>query len=142
MSEAALSRSIVKALGGLEGCRAVKHHGSRFGTAGHPDIYGCVGGQAFFLEVKTDRGGWPTALQYRQLELWAAAGAVTGVCRSVREAVAVVLRGAGGERAAPGEWRDQCALHHPKGRVVAGQDVVHAAAGATGAAVDARGGSK
>lgn len=60
-------------------------HGSAWSTAGDPDIYGCVNGRMFLIEVKQP-GREPTPLQQRRLAEWKNAGALTGVAHSVREA--------------------------------------------------------
>jgi len=104
-AETKLHEAIMRAINNSGHGRAVKHHGGRFGDAGHPDLYGVWDGCAFFVEVKTRGGGDPTALQYRQLELWAAAGAITGCARSVAQAIGVLDSGSGGQRIPASFWR-------------------------------------
>jgi hypothetical protein len=77
--------SIVKYLRTVPGCAVRKRHGTAFGVAGDPDLYGTINGRHFELEVKRE-GNPPSPLQERRLEEWRAAGAVTGVVHSVQEA--------------------------------------------------------
>ena len=53
---------------------------------GDPDIYGCVGGLMFHMEVKQEKG-LVTPLQAHQLERWGKAGAKVYVVRSLDEAM-------------------------------------------------------
>ena len=76
-SEAALVRRILRELNSWPNVRAIKHHGSPYTRKGEPDIYGCVSGLLFLLEIKLP-GNKPTVLQYKALRDWKAAGAVTG----------------------------------------------------------------
>lgn len=89
MSEAAIVKSILRALNALPSTRAVKRHGSAMGRRGTPDIDGCYNGLAFYLEVKRP-GKTPTPLQAYELRQWAAAGAITACVTSAQEAVDVV----------------------------------------------------
>ena len=77
--------SIVKVLRTIPGCVVRKRHGTVFGVAGDPDLYGTINGRHFELEVKQS-GNPPTELQLRRLEEWRAAGATVGVVHSVQEA--------------------------------------------------------
>jgi len=77
--------SIVKYLRGLPQCVVRKRHGTAFGVAGDPDLYGSLYGRHFELEVKRD-GNPPTALQEKRGEEWIAAGAIYGVVHSLQEA--------------------------------------------------------
>tara|TARA_Y100000310_G_scaffold338505_1_gene428316 strand:- start:4124 stop:4432 length:309 start_codon:yes stop_codon:yes gene_type:complete len=60
-------------------------HGSVYGTGGHPDIVGCVGGIHLEIEVKVGRNK-PTEKQTRMMERWRRAGAVVGVVYTLEEA--------------------------------------------------------
>jgi hypothetical protein len=62
--------------------RAEKTHGGSYGKAGKPDITGCINGRRFEIEVK-NAVGKPMPLQIKTLEEWSAAGAITGIARSV-----------------------------------------------------------
>ncbi|MCL5742981.1 MAG: VRR-NUC domain-containing protein [Acidobacteria bacterium] len=77
--------SIVKYLRTVPGCSVRKRHGTAFGVAGDPDLYGTLNGRHFELEVK-QHGNPPTPLQDKRLEEWRAAGAVVGVVHSLSEA--------------------------------------------------------
>lgn len=77
--------SILKYLRTVPGCAVRKRHGTVFGVAGDPDLYGTINGHHFELEVKQP-GNPPTDLQLSRLEEWRAAGAAVGVVHSVQEA--------------------------------------------------------
>ena len=81
-SEKPIVDRILKYLNDLPSCRAIKYHGSAYTRTGEPDIHGCYRGVALKLEVKQP-GEEPTRIQVKTLEKWAAAGAITGVVRSV-----------------------------------------------------------
>ena len=62
MTEKQLQSRILKAINALHGVWAKAHVATAYTGKGHPDIYGCYFGQAFFAEVKLpDRK--PTKLQ-------------------------------------------------------------------------------
>jgi hypothetical protein len=77
--------SIVKHLRSIPQCIVRKRHGSAFGLAGDPDLYGSIGGHHFELEVKR-KGNPPTPLQEARLVEWRAAGVIVGVVHSLQEA--------------------------------------------------------
>ena len=60
-----------------------------FQVAGFPDLLGCVKGRFYALEVKTSKGK-PSELQIRVMKRIKLAGGITGVVRSVDEALALV----------------------------------------------------
>jgi rubrerythrin len=62
------------------------------GVAGDPDLYGTLNGRHFEIEVKrpNDRSAQVTKLQMRRLLEWKAAGAITGVARSVDDALTIL----------------------------------------------------
>ena len=66
-----------------------KRHGSAYGSAGRPDITGCIRGRRVEVEVKQPGVG-PTMRQRVELARWAKAGAVTGVVHSRDEFVALL----------------------------------------------------
>lgn len=69
-----------------------KRHGTVFGVAGDPDLYGCLpGGRHFEIEVKQP-GNAPTRLQLHRLEEWKKAGAITGVAHSKEEALEILSK--------------------------------------------------
>ena len=88
----ALEKTIVKAilarLNAMPNCRAKKHHGDMYGSA-ELDVYGCISGRAFFLEVKRP-GGKPTKRQDAIIREWESAGAMAGCVSSADEAEALV----------------------------------------------------
>jgi hypothetical protein len=69
-----------------------KRHGTAFGMAGDPDLYGTINGRHFEIEVKRpdDPSSQLTELQTKRLLEWKMAGAITGVARSVDEALALL----------------------------------------------------
>jgi hypothetical protein len=69
-----------------------KRHGTVMGVAGDPDLYGTINGQHFEIEVKrpNDPSSQLTELQTQRLMEWKHAGAITGVARSVDEALAIL----------------------------------------------------
>jgi hypothetical protein len=66
-----------------------KRHGTVFGRAGEPDLFGSYHGRHFEIEVKRP-GEEPTKLQRERLEEWAMSQAITGVAHSVDEFFAVL----------------------------------------------------
>jgi hypothetical protein len=89
MSERAIVASILRTLNAIQGCRAVKSHGSVYARRGEPDIRGSIHGRAFFLEVKRP-GAKPTPIQESELAAWRRAGAAAEVVHSIAEALAVL----------------------------------------------------
>jgi len=77
--------SIVRYLRTVPGCTVRKRHGTAFGVAGDPDLYGTLNGRHFELEVKRP-GNPPTVLQERRLDEWRTGGAVVGIVHSLEEA--------------------------------------------------------
>lgn len=89
MMESNLTRMILHTLNSIEACEAVKHHGSAYSTVGEPDIYGCIEGRAFLIEVKVP-GKKPTKIQNARMRKWKKAGARVGIATTVEEALAVI----------------------------------------------------
>jgi hypothetical protein len=87
--EAALVAEIVRALRALPGVIVRKRHGSAWGVAGDPDLYGSISGRHFEIEVKRP-GDRLTALQEARMKQWAATGALAGAARSVEDALHIV----------------------------------------------------
>lgn len=83
--EKSITKGILARLNSLPGCRAKKYPGGMMGGA-EVDIYGCINGRAFFLEVKRP-GEKATPRQESILRAWSEAGAITGVVTSTAEAV-------------------------------------------------------
>ncbi len=88
--ETALAAEIVRALRALPGVTVRKRHGSAWGVAGDPDLYGSINGRHFEIEVKRSGVDGPTPLQQARLRQWAATGALVGVARSVEDALRIV----------------------------------------------------
>lgn len=83
---------IMKALKARPGVVVRKRHGTAMGVAGDPDLYGTIAGKHFEIEVKrpNDPHSQPTELQHQRLREWEAAGAITGVARSVDDALVIL----------------------------------------------------
>ncbi len=95
--ESSLVSEIIRALRSMPGVVVRKRHGSAWGVAGAPALYGAVNGRHFEIEVKRPGGDAPTPLQEARLRQWTAAGALAGVARSVEDALRIVS-GVGGYR--------------------------------------------
>ena len=95
--ESSLVSEIIRALRSMPGVVVRKRHGSAWGVAGDPDLYGAVNGRHFEIEVKRPGGDAPTPLQAARLRQWTAARALAGVARSVEDALRIVS-GVGGYR--------------------------------------------
>jgi hypothetical protein len=69
-----------------------KRHGTAFGVAGDPDLYGTIKGRHFEIEVKrpNDPTSRLTELQAKRLLEWKLAGTITGVARSVEDALVIL----------------------------------------------------
>lgn len=83
--ESSIKKSVMRELEKVPGCVVRKRHGTAFGVAGDPDLYGTICGRHFELELKRPGEG-PTPLQILRLEEWRKAGAIVGVAHSVKEA--------------------------------------------------------
>jgi len=88
--ESTLVTEILRALRALPGVIVRKRHGSAWGVAGDPDLYGSINGRHFEIEVKRSGADGPTPLQHARLRQWAATGALVGVARSVDDALRIV----------------------------------------------------
>jgi hypothetical protein len=85
---------IVKALRTQPGLIVRKRHGTAMGVAGDPDLYGSLNGRHFEIEVKRPESpSRLTKLQSQRLSEWERAGAITGVARSVEDAMAILNLG-------------------------------------------------
>ena len=94
MKEKTIVNNISAYLKTVPNCFFWKEHGGMYGTAGIPDIIGCVKGRFFGFEVKNETGQ-PTALQSATIRKIKEAGGVAVVVRSVDE-VRTVLASHGG----------------------------------------------
>jgi hypothetical protein len=90
--EKAIVARIVTALKKYPSVVVRKRHGTVMGVAGDPDLYGTISGRHFEIEVKRpdDPSSQLTELQARRLLEWKLAGAITGVARSVDDALAIL----------------------------------------------------
>lgn len=90
--EKAVVLRIVTALRKVPGIIVRKRHGTAMGVAGDPDLYGTYNGRHFEIEVKRpyDPNSQLTELQTRRLMEWRQAGAITGVARSVDDALQIL----------------------------------------------------
>ncbi len=94
--QAVLERHVVaKILAALKNNPRVvvrKRHGTGMGVAGDPDLYGTINGRHFEIEVKrpNDPASQLTLLQTRRLLEWKLAGALTGIARSVEDALVIL----------------------------------------------------
>ena len=87
--ESRLVAGIIAALREIPGCVVRKRHGTAWGVAGDPDLYGSIHGRHFEIEVKR-RGEEPTRLQQARLAEWRGSGALVGVAHSVDEALSIL----------------------------------------------------
>jgi hypothetical protein len=90
--EKAVVGRIMAALKKLPGVVVRKRHGTVMGVAGDPDLYGAIRGRHFEIEVKrpNDPSSRLTDLQTQRLLDWRVAGALTGVARSVDDALIIL----------------------------------------------------
>lgn len=83
--ESGITSSVIKYLNSLPNCVAEKVAGTS-SCSGKPDINGCLDGQSFRIEMKTsDHGNTASLKQKLNLKKWAKAGAICGVCYSLKE---------------------------------------------------------
>ena len=85
--EKTITNNILKYLKSLPDCLAKKRTGG-INNRSEPDIFGCIAGRHFELEVKRP-GGRLTPNQAATLKRWKEAGAVTGVPQSVEDVQAL-----------------------------------------------------
>ena len=91
--EKAVVLRIVRALRKYPGVVVRKRHGTAFGMAGDPDLYGSINGRHFEIEVKRpdDHSARLTPLQVERLQEWKIQGkAVCGVAHDVDEALMIL----------------------------------------------------
>jgi hypothetical protein len=90
--EKAVVGRITAALRKLPGVVVRKRHGTVMGLAGDPDLYGSINGRHFEIEVKrpNDPSSQLTKLQTERLLEWKTSGAITGVARSVSDALSIL----------------------------------------------------
>ena len=86
--EKRISGKIVKALSKFCWCDTTTV--TTYGKKGAPDIYGCVNGLAFFIEVKTPTGKTSQIQVAQQKRIKEKGGGHVVTCTSVEEAVDAV----------------------------------------------------
>lgn len=85
MNESTLQSKILAYLNSIPDCIAENVSGNSR-QSGRSDINGCYKGRCFKIELKSpDTGYQPTEQQLLYLKRWKAAGAITGVCYSLKE---------------------------------------------------------
>ena len=87
--ELALITTILRELREVPGVVVRKRHGTGWGFAGDPDLYGSINGRHFEIEVKRPRAPL-TKLQRYRLDEWRQAGAITGIAHSVYDALRIL----------------------------------------------------
>ena len=81
--ETAITKKILEWLNDLPRCYAIKRHVGAYGSAGQPDITGCIDGKHFEIEVKADTDA--TEIQLLTLQKWAHAGAIVAVVYNLED---------------------------------------------------------
>jgi hypothetical protein len=89
MKESDLQRNVLKALNAMDDVKAIANHQAGYGRKGEPDIFGCVAGRAFVIELKVGKNK-PTELQLQRLKEWSDVNAFALVCHSVDVATTMV----------------------------------------------------
>lgn len=85
MAEASLQTKVLKYMNSLPQCIAENVSGTA-AQSGRADINACYKGRCLKIELKDPGTGYkPTQQQILYLKRWAAAGAKTGVCYSLKE---------------------------------------------------------
>lgn len=83
--ESTIQSSVLKYLNNLPNCVAENVSGNSR-QSGRPDINGCINGKSFRIELKSpDHDNVATKKQLNNLKKWKRAGAITGVCYSLKE---------------------------------------------------------
>ena len=73
--ENSIKQRTLDLLASIPGCKATKNHGNQYTEIGNPDIFGCVRGRAFVIELKKP-GEEPTIMQRDRIREWASAEAI------------------------------------------------------------------
>jgi len=90
VTEGQVVAAIIRRLRKIPGLKVEKTHGGTYGKSGTPDLTGCYRGQRFDIEVKAPGANGPTRQQQRELDAWAAAGAIVGCAWSADDAVQIL----------------------------------------------------
>jgi hypothetical protein len=89
--ESSVVKRIIAELKRHPGVVVRKRHGTVMGVAGDPDLYGTIDGRHFELEIKRpDSRSQLTERQVQRLAEWSQSGAITGVARSVDDALSIL----------------------------------------------------
>jgi len=94
ISEDSIVKASLRWLKSLPNCKARKRRGG-VSNRGEPDLYGCINGVHFEIEVKAP-GNRLTKHQKVRLEEWEEAGAIVGVSYSLEDTQNIIkykLRG-------------------------------------------------
>ena len=75
--ESSRTKRILDYLNAIPGCKAAKRHQSGWNNKGDADIFGCIKGKHFELEVKKPTKKL-TLLQLTKIKEWDLVGAITG----------------------------------------------------------------
>ncbi len=87
--ESTIVEQIIRYLKTVPDAFCWKEHGGMYGTAGIPDIVGCINGRFVAFEVKVS-GGKTTKLQNYTIGEIQRAGGVAGVVHSVEEVKTII----------------------------------------------------
>lgn len=87
--EKTIQKNIKNWINTIPGARCVVYTAHAKGNRGHSDLYGCIRGHSFFIEVKQE-GEAPSVLQAAELRKWAKAGAITGSATNISEVKAIL----------------------------------------------------
>ena len=83
--ESSIQSSALKKLNSIPGCIAENVSGNSH-QSGRPDINGCINGRCFRIELESpDHNNTASKKQEFNLKKWEKAGAITGVCYSIKE---------------------------------------------------------
>ena len=83
--ESTIQSNVLEYLNSIDGCVAENVSGNSK-QSGRADINGCLNGRCFKIELKSpDHGNKATKKQLHYLRTWKRAGAITGVCYSLKE---------------------------------------------------------
>ena len=82
--ESSVVNGLIRWINKQPSCKARKTHGSQY-QSGTPDIDGSWRGTKMAIEVKRPGNNRVTALQQKELDEWAATGAIAGVVHSLEE---------------------------------------------------------
>lgn len=91
INEDSIVKASLKWLKSLPNCKVRKRRGG-VSNRGEPDLYGCINGVHFEIEVKAP-GSTMTPHQISRLEEWDAAGAITGLSYCLDDTKTIIFTG-------------------------------------------------